>query len=255
MARVEIQVDQNTTAIQTLIDQAKKLNELPVLSVGTGIQNADLFLLRIASTGQTVSCTAAQLTSLFSTGVNKIIAGNNITVTPSVGTGNVTITSTPASGGATSFVSLTDTPANYTLKQGQNVKVNTSGNALEFTPDYKDFDLTPEATSVVTGTSYSMICNRPYKFINGFVFSVSTAPTGSSIIIDVRKNGTSIMTQLANIEANEKSTSTSATPGAVSIPVNFSIGDSLAFRITQVGSGISGATMRCTMTYNVPYVV
>ena len=253
MARVEIQVDQNTTAIQTLIDQAKQLNELPVLSVGVGIQDADLFLLRIASTGQTVSCTAEQVTALFSSGVNKIIAGANITVTPSGGTGNVTITA--ASGGATSFLGLTDTPANYSLKQGQNVKVNTNANGVEFTPDYKDFDLTPEGTSVQTGTSYSLICNRPFKFVNQFVFSVNTAPTGSSIIIDVRKNGVSLMTQLANIEAGEKSTSTSATPGAVDIPVNFGIGDSLAFRVTQVGSSLPGAGMRCTMTYNVPYVV
>ena len=253
MARVEIQVDQNTTAIQTLIDQAKQLNELPVLSVGVGIQDADLFLLRIASTGQTVSCTAEQVTALFSSGVNQIIAGANITVTPSGGTGNVTITA--ASGGATSFLGLTDTPANYNAKNGQNVKVDAGGNGLLFSPDYKDFDLTPEGTSVQTGTSYSLICNRVFKFVDEFVFSVNTAPTGSSIIIDVRQNGTTILTQLANIEAGEKSTSTSATPGAVNIPISFNIGDSLAFRVTQVGSSLPGAGLRCTMTYNVPYVV
>jgi hypothetical protein len=221
--RINEQVKQNAASIQAIIDNAKDLNELATIT-GNPV-SADLFLLRIASTGQSVSITYAELLSLFNTV------------------------------GATSFINLTDTPANYTLKQGQNVKVNTSGNGLEFTPDYKDFELSAENTAVQTGTSYSLICNRPFKFVNEFVFSVNTAPTGSSIIIDVRKNGTSIMTQLANIEAGEKSTSTSATPGAVDKPVNFNIGDSLAFRVTQVGSSLPGAGMRCTMTYNVPYVV
>jgi len=253
MARVEVQVDQNTTAIQTLIDQAKELNELPVLSVGVGIQDEDLFLLRIASTGQTVSCTAEQVTALFSTGVNQIIAGANITVTPSGGTGNVTITA--ASGGATSFLALTDTPASYYQQAGKNVKVNLSDNGVEYTPDFKDFDLTPEGTSLVTGTSYSWYCNRPYSFVSGFVFSINTAPTGSSIIIDIRRNGTTIMSQLANIEAGENSTTTSATPGAVNEPISFSVGDQVGFRVIQVGSSLPGAGMRCTMTYNDPFYV
>ena len=221
--RINEQVKQNAASIQAIIDNAKDLNELATIT-GNPV-SADLFLLRIASTGQSVSITYAELLSLFNTV------------------------------GATSFINLTDTPANYTLKQGQNVKVNTSANGLEFTPDYKDFELSAENTAIQTGTSYSLICNRPFKFVNEFVFSVNTAPTGSSIIIDVRKNGTTIMTQLANIEAGEKSTSTSATPGAVNKPVNFNIGDSLAFRVTQVGSSLPGAGMRCTMTYNVPYVV
>ena len=221
--RINEQVKQNAASIQAIIDNAKDLNELATIT-GNPV-SADLFLLRIASTGQSVSITYAELLSLFNTV------------------------------GATSFINLTDTPANYTLKQGQNVKVNTSANGLEFTPDYKDFELSAENTAIQTGTSYSVICNRPFKFVNEFVFSVNTAPTGSSIIIDVRKNGTSIMTQLANIEAGEKSTSTSATPGAVNKPINFNIGDSLAFRVTQVGSSLPGAGMRCTMIYNVPYVV
>jgi len=221
--RINEQVKQNAASIQAIIDNAKDLNELATIT-GNPV-SADLFLIRIASTGQSVSITYAELLSLFSSGV------------------------------ASTFLDLTDTPANYNLKNGQNVKVNTSGNGLEFTPDYKDFDLTDENTAVQTGTSYSLICNRKFKYVNEFVFSVNTAPTGSSIIIDVRKNGTTVFTQFANIEAGEKSTSTSATPGLVNKPVSFDIGDSLAFRVTQVGSSLPGAGMRCTMIYNVPYIV
>ena len=215
------QVADNTLAIQSLSDNAKSISQLPAKT--TALDSADVIALQ--DTSGTFRVTLSQIETFI------------------------------GSGGATTFLGLTDTPANYNLKNGQNVKVNTSGNGLEFTPDYKDFDLTDENTAVQTGTSYSLICNRPFKFVNEFVFSVNTAPTGSSIIIDVRKNGTTVFTQFANIEAGEKSTSTSATPGLVNKPVSFDIGDSLAFRVTQVGSSLPGAGMRCTMIYNVPYIV
>lgn len=219
--RINEQVKQNAASIQAIITNAKDLNELPTIT-GSPVSD-DLFLLRIDSTGQSVSITYAELLTLFNSS-------------------------------SISFLNLTDTPANYTAKNKQNVKVNVGGTALEFTPDFKDFDLTPEATNLVTGTSYSWYCNRPYLFVSGFVFSVNTAPTGASIIIDVRQNGTTIMSQLANIEAGENSTTTSATPGQVNEPISFSVGDQIGFRVTQIGSFLPGAGMRCTMTYNDPYI-
>jgi len=62
-ARIDNQVSQNASAIQTLIDNAQSINEMPVLS--PAIDNADLFVLQITSTGQTVSCTAQQVMDLF----------------------------------------------------------------------------------------------------------------------------------------------------------------------------------------------
>ena len=225
MARVEIQVDQNTTAIQTLIDQAKQLNELPVLSVGVGIQNADLFLLRIDSTGQTVSCTAEQVAALSS------------------------------GGGASSFIDLTDTPTNYNLKQGQNVKVSTSGNGLEFTPDYFDFAASDESSDLAVQRVFSMTCNRPYTAIYGIAFSVTTAPTGSAIIIDVKKNNLTIMGTLATIDAGELTTYASATQPVNYVNISFNIGDILSVHVTQIGSTNPGSGLKGTITYNIPFAV
>lgn len=223
MARVEIQVDQNTTAIQTLIDQAKQLNELPVLTVGVGIQDADLFLLRIASTGQTVSCTAEQVAALTS------------------------------GGGASSFLDLTDTPISYNLKAGQNVKVNSSGDGLEFSPDYFDFAASDESSDLAVQRVFAMTCNRSYNYISSVAFSVTEAPTGSGIIIDVKKNNASIMFTLATIDAGVLTTYASATQPSVVQNGSFSIGDLLSVHVTQIGSTNPGSGLKGTITYNIPF--
>ena len=59
-------------------------------------------------------------------------AGSNITITPNTSTNELTIAST-ASGGASSFTGLSDTPDDYTGSAGKWLKVNTGATALEFT--------------------------------------------------------------------------------------------------------------------------
>ena len=63
--RINEQVKQNAASIQAIIDNAKDLNELATIT-GNPV-SADLFLIRIASTGQSVSITYAELLSLFNT--------------------------------------------------------------------------------------------------------------------------------------------------------------------------------------------
>ena len=70
------------------------------------------------------------------TGVTRIIAGTSITITPTGGTGVVTINSTASGGsGATTFLNLTDTPDSYTGQAFKKVRVNSSATALEFVPE------------------------------------------------------------------------------------------------------------------------
>ena len=60
--RIEEQVSQNTTAIQTLIDNAKKLSEIPRAS---SFQDEDKFLIQIDSTGESLHVTYSQLLDIF----------------------------------------------------------------------------------------------------------------------------------------------------------------------------------------------
>ena len=221
--RINEQVKQNAASIQAIIDNAKDLNELATIT-GNPV-SADLFLIRIASTGQSVSITYAELLSLFNSGV------------------------------ASSFLDLTDTPANYNLKQGQNVKVSTSGNSLEFTPDYFDFAASDESSDLAVQRVFSMTCNRPYTAIYGIAFSVTTAPTGSGIIIDVKKNNLTIMGTLATIDAGELTTYASATQPVNYVNSSFNIGDILSVHVTQIGSTNPGSGLKGTITYNIPFAV
>lgn len=71
--------------------------------------------------------------------------------------------------------------------------------------------------------------------------SVNTAPVGSTLIIDIMKNGTTIMTtDKLSIDAAEKTSTTAATPAALTT-TDFADDDEVRFDITQVGSGVAGA--------------
>ena len=58
-----------------------------------------------------------------------LVAGSNMTITTNASADSITFAS--AAGGATTFTSLTDTPANYTASAGKVVAVNASANAIE----------------------------------------------------------------------------------------------------------------------------
>lgn len=216
--RIEEQVSQNAIAIQSLVDNAKQLHELPSI---ISFEDDDRFLVQIDSTKESVYVTWQELLNF--------------------------ITST-----SVSFLGLSDTPSSFYPKRRQNVKVNAAGDALEFTPDYMDFACSDEESDLeVKLYVFEMVCNRDYKDVSGFHFSVTTAPTGSPVIVDVFKNGTSVYFTQPEIEIGELSTHTSATPGTLAqTNADFSIGDRLQVSVEQKGSTIAGKGLKCTMTYN-----
>lgn len=79
------------------------------------------------------------------------------------------------------------------------------------------------------------------------IISVGTAPTGSTIIVDVNLNGTTIFTTQANRPAIAISgnTATSATPNVTAAAA----GNYLTVDIDQVGSTISGADLTVQVVF------
>jgi len=63
---------------------------------------------------------------------NLLVAGTNITLTYDDVANTLTIDAAGGPSGSSSFVGLSDTPANYTGANGQYIRVNTAGTALEF---------------------------------------------------------------------------------------------------------------------------
>lgn len=169
------------------------------------------------------------------------------------------VTTAPPTG-VTEFIELTDTPNTFacqpdnTFGKGKNVKVNSTGSALEFTPDYFDFACSDEDSDLVAGNKkFTIVFTRAFNCVSEIRFSVTQAPTGADIILEVAKNGTSIFTgtNYPTIDAGTKTTNVSASPQVVSGGyVDFAVGDELLVGILQVGSTVSGEGLKASMVYN-----
>jgi hypothetical protein len=83
--------------------------------------------------------------------------------------------------------------------------------------------------------------------VSNVAVSVSTAPTGASVIVDVNKNGTTIFTTQAN-----RPTITASTFTDLSSPPNvtsFAANDYLTVDIDQIGSTVAGSDLVVQIEY------
>lgn len=96
------------------------------------------------------------------------------------------------------------------------------------------------ALSVKVGTGRFPISGGTYT-IAGVVATVGTAPTGSAIIVDVDKNGTTIYGTQAN-RPTIAAGSNSASGGNPSV-TTVTTGDYLTVDIDQIGSTVSGSDL------------
>jgi len=99
-------------------------------------------------------------------------------------------------------------------------------------------DIVASASDVVA----DIIAKEAFSINNSsIIVAFGTAPTGSSIIVNMYKNGTTIFSTAISIDATEKTNLTAATPYALSTnPTTFAIGDQITVKITQVGATIAG---------------
>lgn len=100
-----------------------------------------------------------------------------------------------------------------------------------------------ETTAITTGTA-KVTWRMPYAFtVTDVRSSVTTAPTGSTILIDINEAGTTIISTKLMIDATETTSTTAATPAVIS---DSSLADDAQMTIDfdQVGSTISGAGVK-----------
>lgn len=135
---------------------------------------------------------------------------------------------------------------------GETPTITVGGEDVDLRDIYlESFACSDETSSLETGTVYSERLLKPLPNCSKFDFAVVTAPTGSTIIIDVKKNGTTVFSTKATIDATEFSTLTAATPQVISGgQVSFVAGDLLEVVIDQVGSTVKGANLKAQITYN-----
>jgi hypothetical protein len=100
-----------------------------------------------------------------------------------------------------------------------------------------------ETTAVTTGTAKATF-RMPYAFtLTAVRASVTTAPTGSTLVIDINESGTTVLSTKLSIDASEKTSTTAATPAVIS---DASLADDAEITIDfdQVGSTIAGAGVK-----------
>jgi hypothetical protein len=97
-----------------------------------------------------------------------------------------------------------------------------------------------DETSILTVGANKVTFRAPYAFtLTDVRASVNTAPTGSTLIVDINENGTSVLSTKLSIDISEKTSTTAASPAVIS---DASIADDaeLTIDIDQIGSTIAG---------------
>jgi hypothetical protein len=100
-----------------------------------------------------------------------------------------------------------------------------------------------ETSDLTTGTA-KVTFRMPYAMNLAEVrASVTTAPTGSTIIVDINESGTTVLSTKITIDASEKTSETAATAPVIS---DSALADDaeMTIDLDQIGSGTAGAGLK-----------
>ena len=106
-----------------------------------------------------------------------------------------------------------------------------------------------ETTALTTGVA-KVTFRMPYAFtLTAVRASVTTAPTGSVLTVDINEGGTSILSTKLTIDASEKTSTTAATAAVIS---DSALADDaeITIDIDTVGSTIAGAGLKVWLIGN-----
>lgn len=154
---------------------------------------------------------------------------------------------------ATSFVALTDTFSTLSSRKYANLKVNSAGTAIIAAYSHYDFACGDETSDLTVGNATNI--EFPYVMESFWysAFTVTTAPTGTPIVIDLLKNGVSVYNGANRPTIDVGTTSTingSVSTSFIGNAFDIAQGDVLSVNITQVGSTIKGTALKCFLTYD-----
>lgn len=100
-----------------------------------------------------------------------------------------------------------------------------------------------ETTALTTGTA-KVTFRMPFAMtLTAVRSSVTTAPTGSALVVDINEGGSTILSTKLSIDASEKTSTTAATPAVIS---DTALADDaeITIDIDQVGSTVAGAGLK-----------
>lgn len=118
--------------------------------------------------------------------------------------------------------------------------------ALSDIPTELILAVSDETTALTTGTA-KVTFRVPYAMtVTEVRASVTTAPTGANLVVDINEGGTTILSTKLSIDATEKTSTTAATAAVIS---DSALADDaeITIDIDQVGSTVAGAGLKVTL--------
>lgn len=249
------------TALQVLRTNAGATAlEFATLPGGGNAQTADPL-------SQFAATTSAQLAGVISdeTGSGALVFANSPTlVTPALGTpssGNLaSCTALPVAGitaststalgvGSLEIGHASDTTLARSSAGNLTVEGNLlyrAGGSFVGMPVEIQLACSDETTAITAGTAKATF-RMPYAMtLTAVRSSVTTAPTGSTLIVDINEGGTSVLSTKLSIDASEKTSTTAATAAVIS---DSTLADDAEITIDfdQIGSTIAGAGVKVTL--------
>lgn len=100
-----------------------------------------------------------------------------------------------------------------------------------------------ETTALTTGNA-KVTFRMPFAMtLTAVRSSVTTAPTGSTLVVDINESGSTILSTKLSIDASEKTSTTAATPAVIS---DSALADDaeITIDIDQIGSTVAGAGLK-----------
>lgn len=103
-----------------------------------------------------------------------------------------------------------------------------------------------EVTNLTAGNS-KVTFRMPYSMtLIGVRASVKTAPTGSTLIVDINQNGVSVLGTKLSIDATEKSSTTAASPATITT-TTLTDDAEMTIDIDQVGATVAGVGLKVVL--------
>ena len=125
----------------------------------------------------------------------------------------------------------------------QSASAETTG--LQWVPDPVTIGLAcSDETTDLVAASPVVTFRMPHAMtLTGVRATVTTAPTGSTVIVDINEAGTSVLSTKLSIDASEKTSTTAATAAVIS---DSALADDaeITIDIDQVGSTVAGAGLK-----------
>ena len=144
---------------------------------------------------------------------------------------------------AATTVALTDTLA---IVQSSTTKVATFQMVVDAIPTEIQFACSDEATDLAAAMGV-ITFRMPYAMtLTEVRASVTTAPTGSAITVDINQTAATILSTKLTIDATEKTSTTAATPAVISTSA-LTDDSEITVDIDVIGSTIPGTGLKVTL--------